>query len=95
MPLFLTDGFKAYTTALLTHLGHWVRPPRRHAQGSIPKPRWMPLPPLLYAQVVKPYRRRRVVRVRHRVIFGTLAGVTQVLAPRGWQSNTAVIERRN
>jgi hypothetical protein len=25
VPVFLTDGFKAYTTALLTHFGHWVQ----------------------------------------------------------------------
>ena len=55
----------------------------------------MPLPQLLYAQVVKPYRRRRVVRVRHRVVFGTLGRVTQVLAATGWQINTAFVERVN
>src|SRR6266446_1082438 len=47
VPLFLTDGFKASTTALLTHDGQWVQPARRHATGPAPKPRWMPLPPLL------------------------------------------------
>src|SRR4029450_168505 len=67
VPLFLTDGFKEYTTALLAHFGHWVQPARQRAQGPAPKPRWMPLPQLLYAQVVKSYRRRRVIRVRHRV----------------------------
>jgi hypothetical protein len=41
-PLFLTDGFKEYLTALLTHYGHWVQSPRRQAQGPAPKPRWMP-----------------------------------------------------
>jgi transposase-like protein len=25
-PLFLTDGFREYLTALLTHYGHWVQP---------------------------------------------------------------------
>ena len=25
VPLFLTDGFKEYTTALLTHYGQWVQ----------------------------------------------------------------------
>src|SRR4029453_17074486 len=30
-PLFLTDGFREYMTALLTHYGHWVQPPRRQA----------------------------------------------------------------
>src|SRR6266542_236470 len=95
VPLFLTDGFKEYTTALLTHYGQWVQPPRRQAHGPAPKPRWMPLPQLLYAQVVKQYRRRRVVRVRHRVVFGTLAGVNRVVATTGWQINTAFIERVN
>ena len=55
----------------------------------------MPLPHLLYAQVIKTVRRRRLVRVRHRVVFGTLAAVQQVLAACGWQINTAFIERVN
>jgi hypothetical protein len=95
VPLFLTDGFKEYMTALLAHYGHWVQPSRRRAQGPAPKPRWMPLPHLLYAQVVKQYRRRHVVGVRHRVVFGTLAAVKQVLTVQGWQINTAFIERAN
>jgi hypothetical protein len=32
-PLFLTDGFKEYMTALQTHYGQWVQPVRRQAQG--------------------------------------------------------------
>ncbi len=95
VPLFLTDGLKEYTVALLTHYGHWVQPPRRQATGPAPKPRWMPLPTLHYAQVVKTVRRRRLVRVRHRVVFGTLETVNAVLAPLGWQINTAFIERLN
>jgi hypothetical protein len=85
VPLFLTDGFKEYTTALLTHFGRWVQPPRQRNAGPPPKPRWMPRPALLYAQVVKSYRRRRVIRVRHRVVFGTVAAVNRVLEPLGWQ----------
>ena len=95
IPLFLTDGFKEYSTALLTHFGQWVQPLRRQAKGPAPKPRWMPLPGLLYAQVVKTVRRRRLVRVRHRVVFGTLEAVEQVLAACGGQINTAFIERLN
>ncbi len=95
VPLCLTDGFKEYTTALLTHCGQWIQPERRQATGPAPKPRWMPLPGLLYAQVVKTVRRRRLVRVRHRVVFGTLEAVQQVLAACGWQSNTAFVERIN
>jgi IS1 family transposase len=94
-PLFLTDGFREYITALLTHYGQWVQPERRQAQGPTPKPRWMPLPHLLYAQVVKTVRRRRLVAMTHRVVFGTLEAVNQVLAPCGWQINTAFVERIN
>jgi len=95
VPLFLTDGFTAYTTALLTHYGQWVQPARRRAHGPMPKPRWMPRPQLLYAQVIKTVRRRRLVRVCHRVVFGTVEAVHQVLAAHGWQINTAFIERLN
>jgi hypothetical protein len=50
---------------------------------------------LRYAQVVKTVRRRRLVRVRHRVVFGTLMAIEHVLAPLGWQINTAFVERIN
>jgi IS1 family transposase len=95
VPLFLTDGYKDYFTAILTHYGDWVQPERKRAPGPAPKPRWMPLPALLYAQVIKTVRRRRLVRVSHRVMFGTLAAVNWVLAPYGWQINTAFVERLN
>jgi len=95
VPLFLTDGLREYATALLSHFGHWVHLPRRQATGPAPKPRWMPVPQLLYAQVVKTTRRRRLVRVTHRVVFGTLAAIEHVLAEYGWQINTAFIERAN
>jgi IS1 family transposase len=95
VPLFLTDGFKEYATALLTHFGQWVQPSRRQDKGPHPKPRWMPLPQLLYAQVVKTVRRRRLVGVSHRVVFGTLEAVEQVLATCGWRINTSFVERLN
>jgi IS1 family transposase len=94
-PLFLTDGFREYLTALLTHYGDWVQPPRRQDKGPLPKPRWMPRPQLLYAQVIKTVRRRRLVRVSHRVVFGTLEAVNAVLAQHGWHINTAFVERIN
>jgi IS1 family transposase len=94
-PLFLTDGFREYMTALLTHYGYWLQPPRRQVTGPKPKPRWMPLPGLLYAQVIKTVRRRRLVHVTHRVMFGTLERVNAVLAACGWQINTAFVERLN
>ena len=71
------------------------QPSRRQDKGPPPKPRWTPLPALLYAQVVKTVRRRRLVDVKHRVVFGTLEAVQQVLAACGWHINTAFIERLN
>ena len=55
----------------------------------------MPLPQLLYAQVVKTVRRRRLVRVRPLVVCGTLEAVQQGLKACDWQINTACMERRN
>jgi hypothetical protein len=81
--------------ALLSHVGQWVQPSRRQTTGPAPKPRWMPRPQRLSAQVIKTVRRWRLVAVTHRVVFGTLAAVKQVLAPFGWQSNTAFVERLN
>jgi len=95
VPLFLSDGYPHDLTAIVTHFGHWVQPPRRQAHGPTPKPRWMPLAELLYAQVVKTLRRRRLVAVKHHVVFGTKAAVDQVLAACGWQINTAFVERLN
>ncbi|ETX06239.1 MAG: hypothetical protein ETSY2_18295 [Candidatus Entotheonella gemina] len=94
-PLFLTDGFREYLTALVGHYGQWIQPERRQAKGPKPKPRWMPLPGLLYAQVVKLYRRRRIAGVKHRVIFGARETIESILAKRGWKINTAFIERLN
>jgi IS1 family transposase len=95
VPLFLSDGYAHYLTAIVTHFGCWVHPPRQRATGPAPKPRWMPQPRLLYAQVIKTTRRRRLVRVSHRVVFGTLEAVQQVLSTCGWQIQTAFVERLN
>jgi hypothetical protein len=80
---------------LLTHCGQWRHPERRQERGPRPKPRWRPLPELRYAQVVKSYRRRRIVGVTHRVVFGTRLAIEQVLARCGWTINTAFVERLN
>ena len=95
VPLFLSDGYPNYLTAIVAHFGHWVQRPRHQATGLTPKPRWMPLPELLYAQVVKTMRRRRLVEVKHHVVFGTKVAIDQVLSACGWQINTAFVERLN
>ena len=93
VPLFLTDGFREYTTVLLSHGGYGMHPERRQDKGPLPQPRWRLLPALRYAQVVKSYRRRRLVGVKHRVVFGTPLAMEQLLAACGWTINTAFVER--
>src|SRR5215510_10041200 len=95
VPLFLSDGNPTYLPAIVRHFGYWVQPPRRQAKGPSPQPRWMPLPELLYAQVVKKMRRRRIVEVKRRVVIGTQAVVDQVLSAYGWLINTSFVERLN
>jgi IS1 family transposase len=95
VPLCLTDGLKDYGTAFLTHFGQWMQPARRRDKGPMPQPRWVPLPELLYAQVVKSYRRRRIVGIKYRVVFGAMERVQQVLSACGRKINTAFVERLN
>jgi IS1 family transposase len=95
MPLWVSDGFTGYLPAILGHYGVWHQPERTRAQGPAPKPRWLPLPGLLYAQVVKQYRRKRLGGVTHRVVCGTVGAIAQVLSVCGWKINTAFVERLN
>jgi len=93
VPLFVSDQLMPYATALLTHFGRWVETPRRFRRGRPPKPRWQPLPELLYAQVVKRRVKGRVVEVSYRVVYGAVEAIEAALAPWGWEINTAFIER--
>jgi IS1 family transposase len=71
LPLFLTDGWKAYTAALLQGIGRVYRPRRRGKVGRKPKPRLVAPNPLFYAQVVKHRNKAgQVVEVSRRVVFG-------------------------
>lgn len=97
LPLFISDQWAPYATALLTHFGQWVTVPRRGSRGRHPKPRWRPLPTLQYAQVVKQRAKGRVIGVTYRVVYGSLATVTTLLQRSGVGQviNTAFIERCN
>ena len=71
VPLFLTDGWKAYTAALLQVLGVLYRRRRRGKVGRKPKPRLVAPQELFYAQVVKVRNQAgQVVEVSTRVVFG-------------------------
>ena len=71
LPLFLTDGWKAYTAALLQVVGVVYRPRRRGHVGRKPKPRLVAPKTLFYAQVVKVRNQAgQVVEVSRRVVYG-------------------------
>lgn len=71
LPLFLTDGWKAYPAALLQVVGVVYRRRRRGTVGRKPKPRLVAPKDLFYAQVVKVRDKTgHVVEVRRRVVFG-------------------------
>jgi IS1 family transposase len=71
VPLFLTDGWKAYSAALLQVLGVVDRRRRRGKVGRKPNPRLVAPKNLFYAQVVKVRNTTgQVVEVSRRVVFG-------------------------
>jgi hypothetical protein len=61
LPLFTSDGLNVYFYALTAHFGQW-----REVVGYGRKAlRWQVAAGLIYGQVKKCYRRRRLVRVSH------------------------------
>jgi hypothetical protein len=89
VPLVTTDGLRHYYYALTAHFGCWVRRGRRR--------RWQVDPRLLYGQVQKRYRRRRLVRVRRRPVCGPGGSLRMALQALGWSGlvQTAFVERLN
>jgi hypothetical protein len=96
LPLFLTDGWKAYPAALLQVVGVVYRRRRRRTVGRKPKPRLVAPKALYYAQVVKSRNTAgQVVDVRRRVVFGgpRRFGTQLRLRQLGETIQTAFMER--
>jgi hypothetical protein len=96
VPLFLTDGWKAYPAALLQVLGVVYRRRRRGKVGRKPKPRLVAPTNLFYAQVVKVRNQAgQVVDIRRRVVFGGPRRFVKQLRLRqlGTTIQTAFMER--
>src|SRR5215467_5521865 len=96
LPLFLTDGWKPYTAALLQVVGVVYRRRRRGNVGRKPKPRLVAPPALFYAQVVKVRNPAgHVVEVSRRVVFGGPRRFVKQLRLRqlGTTIQTAFMER--
>jgi IS1 family transposase len=93
IPLFTSDGLNVYFYALTAHFGHWITGSRR---GRIVR-QWQVAAGLIYGQVKKSYRRRKLVRVTPLMRLGTEDALTLALQGLGFSGrlNTAFIERVN
>jgi IS1 family transposase/transposase-like protein len=93
LPLFTSDGLNFYFYALTAHFGQWLALCRR---GRYVR-QWQVAAGLIYGQVKKSYRRRKLVRVTHVMRLGTEDALKAALQGLGFSGrlNTAYIERVN
>ena len=93
LPLFTSDGLNLYFYALTAHFGTWRQ---ERCRGRNIR-QWQVAAGLIYGQVKKCYRRRKLVRVRHVMRLGTDADLAVALQRMGFSGrlNTAFIERVN
>jgi len=83
LPVFSSDGLNLYFYALTAHFGQWLQ------ETAQAKPVWRALPGLLYAQVQKIHRRRRLVRVDRQMLCGSLDAFTARLQTLGLSGRIA------
>jgi hypothetical protein len=96
LPVWLSDGWKAYPAALLQVLGRVYQRRRRHRRGPHPKPRLVAPRDLFYGQVVKVRDRQgKLLRVVSRVVYGGPRRFITEMASRGLRPSiqTAFMER--
>ena len=93
LPLFTSDGLNLYFYALTAHFGQWLTFYRRGRKVR----RWQVAAELIYGQVKKSYRRRKLIRVMPVMRLGTREDLTIALQGLGFSGrlNTAFIERVN
>lgn len=95
--LFSSDQLDQYTNALLRVYGKVIYPTRKPGPGRPPNQCLVPPEDLSYVQVVKQYKRYRVVKVSRKVVFGDPEKINQILAasPVSSKINTSYVERNN
>jgi IS1 family transposase len=93
VPLFTSDGLNLYFYAITAHFGKWLQVVRRGRKVS----EWQVAAELIYGQVKKSYRRRKLVGVTHVMRLLTEDALTAALQAMGFSGrlNTAFIERVN
>jgi IS1 family transposase len=95
LPALFSDAYEAYPQAILEAFGNRYPVPRRGAKGRRPKPRLRCPRGLVYAQVKKVYRGKRVERVEIRPIFGKVKLAASLKKLGFKQVNTSAIERHH
>ena len=97
IPFFTSDQLPEYRVVLLNIYGRWEQPRRQGQRGRYPKPRLMPQPDLLYAQVVKHRENGRLVEVTTKIVFGQPDEIEARLNNSTVSTviNTSFIERDN
>lgn len=96
LPVWLSDGWRAYPAALLQVLGRVSRRRRQGSRGRHPKPRLVPPQDLFYAQVVKVRDGTgKLLQVVSRVVYGGPRRFVIEMASRGLRPSiqTAFMER--
>jgi transposase-like protein len=78
IPLFTSDGLNLYFSALTAHFGHWLE--GRRGRKAL---QWQVAPELIYGQVKKSYRRRKLVRVSQVMRLGTADALKAALQGLG------------
>ena len=93
LPLFTSEGLNLYFYALTAQFGQWIEVCRRGRKVR----RWRVAAGLIYGQVKKCYRQRRLIRVSQVMRLGTADDLKVVLQGMGFTGrlNTALIERVN
>jgi IS1 family transposase len=91
VPLFLSDGLRAYFYAITAHFGNWFRPPRARTDH------WSVDEQLLYGQLVKHKHGRKLAYAITRMLWGQRKALIEKLRSVGLSGliQTAFIERVN
>lgn len=91
LPIFSSDGLTLYFYALTAHFGQWIQAVGQRSRC------WQVYARLLYGQLIKQYRRRRLAEVRQRVYLGSAEMYRQALRALDFSGRiqTAFVERLN
>ncbi len=90
IPVFFSDGFSTYLQALVACYHTLTTFPRTGKPGRPRKPVKVPHPDLVYGQVIKKKRQRRLVEVTTRIVCGA-----KRLTSLGLTISTSLLERLN